>query len=136
MWLNITMANLSSNRYVDLDLRFARHPITNDVVLVRGEQAVRRAVINLIRVKYYSVAFKPELGSGVAGLLSEFMSPVLQIITEDEIRTLIKNWEPRAEIVSLQIGNRSRNVISVNIHLRVVGLPNPVVIDTILKRAR
>jgi len=130
------MANLSSNRYVDLDLRFARHPITNDVVLVRGEQAVRRAVINLIRVKYYSVAFKPELGSGVAGLLSEFMSPVLQIITEDEIRTLIKNWEPRAEIISLQIGNRSRNVISVNIHLRVVGLPNPVVIDTILKRAR
>ena len=50
----------SVRTYVDLDLDFTRHPVTNDVVKIEDVDAVKRSVRNLINTNFYERPFHPE----------------------------------------------------------------------------
>ena len=59
----------STRTYIDLDLDFTRHPVTNDVVKITDVEAVKRSVKNLINTQFYERPFHPELGCGVRDML-------------------------------------------------------------------
>ena len=51
----------NSRNYRDIDLDFARNPVTNDVNVVEDVIAVKRSVKNLVQTNYYERPFQPEL---------------------------------------------------------------------------
>ena len=61
----------SVRTYKDLNLDFARHPVTNDLVKIEDVDAIKRSVRNLINTNFYERPFHPELGCGVRDLLFE-----------------------------------------------------------------
>ena len=68
---NTNKSKKSVRTYVDLDLNFTRHPVTNDVVKIEDVDAVKRSVRNLVNTQFYERPFHPEMGCGVRDLLFE-----------------------------------------------------------------
>ena len=127
----------SIRTYVDLDLDFTRHPVTNDVVKITDVDAVKRSVKNLINTQFYERPFHPELGCGVRDLLFENYTPMTGIFMRRKIEEVLTNYEPRANISSININEQpDRNGIDVTVNFYVLNLPNPVSVTTTLQRIR
>ena len=127
----------STRTYVDLDLDFTRHPVTNDVVKITDVDAVKRSVRNLINTQFYERPFHPELGCGVRDLLFENFTPMIGIFIRRKIEEVLNNYEPRASISSILVNEQEdRNGIDVVINFYVLNLPNPVSVTTTLQRIR
>ena len=127
----------STRTYVDLDLDFTRHPVTNDVVKITDVEAVKRSVKNLINTQFYERPFHPELGCGVRDMLFENYTPMTGIFMRRKIEEVLSNYEPRASLSSIQVNEQmDRNSIDVVVNLYVLNLPNPVSVTTTLQRIR
>ena len=127
----------STRTYVDLDLDFTRHPVTNDVVKITDVDAVKRSVKNLINTQFYERPFHPELGCGVRDMLFENYTPMTGIFMRRKIEEVLSNYEPRASLSSIQVNEQmDRNAIDVVVNFYVLNLPNPVSVTTTLQRIR
>ena len=127
----------SVRTYRDLDLDFTRHPVTNDVVAIEDVNAVKRSVRNLINTNFYERPFHPELGCGVRDLLFENYTPMTGIFMRRKIEEVLRNYEPRANITSIQVNEQmDKNAIDVVVSFYVLNLPNPVSVTTTLQRIR
>ena len=127
----------SVRTYVDLDLDFTRHPVTNDVVKIEDVDAVKRSVRNLINTNFYERPFHPELGCGVRELLFENYTPMTGIFIRRKVEEVLNNYEPRARITSIGVNEQSdRNAIDVQVNFFVLNLPNPVSVTTTQQRIR
>ncbi len=127
----------STRTYVDLDLDFTRHPITNDVVKITDVEAVKRSVKNLINTQFYERPFHPELGCGVRDMLFENYTPMTGIFMRRKIEEVLRNYEPRANLSSIQVNEQmDKNAIDVVVNFYVLNLPNPVSVTTTLQRIR
>ena len=127
----------SIRTYVDLDLDFTRHPVTNDVVKITDVDAVKRSVKNLINTQFYERPFHPELGCGVRDMLFENYTPMTGIFMRRKIEEVLSTYEPRASLSSIQVNEQmDRNAIDVVVNFYVLNLPNPVSVTTTLQRIR
>ena len=127
----------STRTYIDLDLDFTRHPVTNDVVKITDVEAVKRSVKNLINTQFYERPFHPELGCGVRDMLFENYTPMTGIFMRRKIEEVLRNYEPRANLSSIQVNEQmDRNAIDVVVNFYVLNLPNPVSVTTTLQRIR
>ena len=127
----------SVRTYVDLNLDFTRHPVTNDVVKIEDVEAVKRSVRNLINTNFYERPFHPELGCGVRDLLFENYTPLTGIFIKRKIQEVLINFEPRARLSSINVNEQmDRNAIDVTVNFYTLNLPNPVSVTTTLQRIR
>ena len=134
---SINKSKKSTRTYVDLDLDFTRHPVTNDVVKITDVDAVKRSVKNLINTQFYERPFHPELGCGVRDMLFENYTPMTGIFMRRKIEEVLSNYEPRASLTSIQVNEQmDRNAIDVVVNFYVLNLPNPVSVTTTLQRIR
>ena len=134
---SINKSKKSTRTYVDLDLDFTRHPVTNDVVKITDVDAVKRSVRNLINTQFYERPFHPELGCGVRDMLFENYTPMTGIFMRRKIEEVLRNYEPRASLTSIQVNEQmDRNAIDVVVNFYVLNLPNPVSVTTTLQRIR
>ena len=134
---NTNKSKKTVRTYVDLDLDFTRHPVTNDVVKIEDVDAVKRSVRNLVNTQFYERPFHPELGCGVRDLLFENYTPMTGIFMRRKIEEVLRNYEPRANLSSIQVNEQmDRNAIDVVVNFYVLNLPNPVSVTTTLQRIR
>jgi len=89
--------------YSDLDLDFILHPTTKDVVRKFGPDAIKRSVRNLILTNFYDKPFRSGVGSNATRLLFENMTPLTNNFLKDAIIEVIRNYEPRVEIYSVEV---------------------------------
>ena len=124
--------------YSDLDLFFGAKAASNDISKVKGIQAVKRSVRNLILTNHYEKPFHPEIGSGVRDVLFENMTPTTAHILTRKIEKVIENFEPRARLISVAaIPNLDRNEYECTISFYVVNAPTELVDLTVfLERLR
>ena len=134
---NTNKSKKTVRTYVDLDLDFTRHPVTNDIVKIEDVDAVKRSVRNLVNTQFYERPFHPELGCGVRDLLFENYTPMTGIFMRRKIEEVLRNYEPRANLSSIQVNEQmDRNAIDVVVNFYVLNLPNPVSVTTTLQRIR
>ena len=127
----------SVRTYIDLDLDFARHPVTNDIVKIEDVNAVKRSVRNLVNTQFYERPFHPELGCGARDLLFENFTPMTGIFMRRKIEEVLTNYEPRARISGIFVNEQpDRNSIDIQINFYVLNLANPVTVTTTLQRIR
>ena len=128
----------SVKRYKDLNLNFARHPITKDITPITDAAAVKRSVRNLVQYGHYEKPFHPEIGSGVRDILFENMTPITANALQRKIQDTIKNFEPRALLAAVEvIPNLDNNRYEVIVEFYLQNAPNEVVdISFALERIR
>jgi phage baseplate assembly protein W len=139
----------TSRKFKDIDLNFERHPVTNDVNVVEDAIAIKRSVKNLVQTNFYERPFHPELGCGVRGLLFENYSPLLEVFLKRKIEECLINYEPRIELTGILINgdqfdtvdhnvskNIDHNILRVDIHFNIIGVPGPQIATINLQRLR
>lgn len=124
-------------RYVDLDLNFINHPVRGDVSIHKDVKAVINSVKNLILTNHYERLFQPDIGSNIRKMLFEPLDDITAIIVEREIREVIRNYEPRADIQALVVkATPDYNALEVKITFFMVNRTEPITIKFLLERIR
>ena len=115
-----------SRGFRDISLSFKRHPVTNDIVSLKNEDAIKRSVVNLIRTKIGERFFNSILGSRVEDYFFELANDIIVTPLQDEIRNVLNNFEPRVitRDVIVEIYPDS-NELDVSIVYDIVGLSLP-----------
>ena len=135
--------NLSNNSkratriYKDLDLDFGRNIVTNDVNKLTDVESVKRSVRNLINTNHFERPFHPEIGGNVRALLFENMTPLTALNLQRKIEEVLSNFEPRAKITQIIADpDMDRNGYRLEIRFYVIGIQNPITVETFLERLR
>ena len=126
-----------SRSFREISLSFKRHPITNDVTVLKNEDAIKKSVINLIRTRVGERFFNDILGTSVGDSLFELDTFDNDALRE-EIITLLKNYEPRIELTNVFTETQTdTNDLLIQIEYDIVGLPLPTqAIEFILQPSR
>ena len=135
--------NLSNNSkratriYKDLDLDFGRNTVTNDVNKLTDVEAVKRSVRNLIQTNHFERPFHPEIGGNVRALLFEPVAPLTALNLQRKIEEVLNNFEPRIKLVQIIARpDIDRNRYQVSISFYVIGVSQPITVETFLERLR
>ena len=123
--------------YKDLDLDFGRNIVTNDVNKLTDVESVKRSVRNLINTNHFERPFHPEIGGNVRALLFENMTPLTALNLQRKIEEVLNNFEPRAKITQILADpDIDRNGYRLEIKFYVIGIQNPITVETFLERLR
>lgn len=127
----------TGSRYVDFDLNFTAHPVTGDISIKRDANAVIQSLKNLVLMRPYDSPFEPHKGSKVTAFLFEPISNLTALSLKDEVRLLIANYEPRAEVIDVSVyANIDDNGYEVTIMFNVINIPDILRVDFFLERLR
>jgi phage baseplate assembly protein W len=132
-----TIISSASRQYKDLDLNFLIHPVRKDINKHKDEMAVINSIKNLMMTNHYERPFQPDLGSNVRRLLFENLDKITAISMEREIRQVVENYEPRAQIKALDIlPDVDNNGFSVRMEFYIMNMTDPITINFFLERVR
>ncbi len=121
------MAVKISRSFKDISLSFTKHPVTNDLIILKNEDAIKKSVINLVRTRLNERFFNDLLGTSVENSLFELSDSDLFSFLEEEIITLIKNFEPRINLKNILLEFiEDSNDLNIKITYDIVGLPFPI----------
>jgi phage baseplate assembly protein W len=128
----------STRLYRDVALSFETNAATKDVIVKKDVDAVKQSVKNLILTNHFERPFHPEIGSGITNLLFEPLDPITANSLSRVIGEVITNFEPRAQVVSVDARpNAEANSYEVTIDFRVINVPGELVsLTTMLERSR
>ena len=122
----IDQRDISSQAFKDISLTFTRHPVTDDIGVFTNENAIKRAVTNLVRTRIGERFFESLLGSAVEDSLFEQADPDNAQVLEDDIRLLLENFEPRVKGADVRVVYPlDTNELTVTIGYDIVGLAIP-----------
>ncbi len=105
--------------YKDFDLAMRAHPVTGKLFVNKNDDSLIQAIKNLIMTNQYERPFRSDFGSSIRDQLFENYSSAMETSIKYNIETAIKNYEPRVELLDVQIvGDPDRNRLSVSIIFR------------------
>ena len=129
---------MASRAFNDINLSFKRHPVTNDVLTVSNEDAIKRSVKNIIFTILGEKPFEPNFGSVISQSLFDLNTNLNEIRISDEIQQSLLNYEPRIDniVVTASIYPDS-NELNCVVQYEIVGIPAPTQeVDVLLFPAR
>lgn len=125
-----------SRSFKDISLNFSRNPVTNDVVVIKNEEAIKQSVKNLVLTKLGERLFKPLIGTNTTGYLFELNTTLSANSLIQEIENILTTYESRINLKNITVNiEDDSNEFDVTIEYFIVGLP-PILqtVDFILVR--
>ena len=115
-----------SQGFKDISLSFKRHPVTNDILALRNEDAIKRSVQNLVRTIRGEVFFNELVGTNISNSLFELANGDYIDPLRTRIETVISNFEPRVNLTKVDFQTfPDQNAIDVTINYEIIGLSAP-----------
>ena len=129
---------MASRAFKDINLSFKRHPVTNDVLTVSNEDAIKRSVKNIIFTILGENPFEPEFGSVINDSLFELNTSLNEMKVSDEIKQSLLNFEPRIDNIRITVSiYPDSNELNCAVQYDIVGIPVPTQeVDVLLFPAR
>ena len=129
---------MASRAFKDINLSFKRHPVTNDLVAIRNEDAIKKSVKNIIFTILGEKPYLPLFGSTINSSLFELNTTLNQIKVTDEIKQILLNYEPRISNTRVTVTNMpDSHELVATIQYDITGIPSPSQsVDVILQPAR
>ena len=129
---------MASRAFKDINLSFKRHPVTNDVVAIRNEDAIKRSVRNIIFTILGEKPFSPNFGSVISEAMFDLNTSLSEIKISDEISSSLLTYEPRIDNTSVNVTiSPDTHEINCTVQYDIVGIPSPTQeVDVLLFPAR
>ena len=129
---------MASRAFKDINLSFKRHPVTNDVLTVSDEDAIKRSVKNIIFTILGEKPFEPNFGSVINQSLFDLNTNLSEIRVSDEIKQSLLNYEPRIDNIKIDVLiYPDSNDLNCTVQYDIVGIPAPTqTVDVLLFPAR
>ena len=123
--------------YSDFDTDFNVHPVTGKLSVLKDAEAVKQAVKNLILTKKLERPYEPFYGSNVVGALFEPIDALTGSMLEKDIEVAIKNFEPRASLISVAVlPDEDNNSVTLKILFSIRNIKDPQRLELNLERIR
>ena len=126
--------------FKDVSISLGMNPVTEDVLHITDEAAVKRALYNIVMTRKGERFFKPDLGSNVADLLFEPLDSATASLLKDEIEYVIRKYEPRINLLRCVVeANYDNNGFECAISFEIIGIESDVQVRDIeffLERTR
>ena len=124
-------------QWTDLDLSLTIHPIRKDIVPLRDDVAIGNALKNLLVSNFYERPFAVTKGANLRSLLFEPADHFTKISMRDNIKRVIKRFEPRVDLLGVQIIDKTDdNAYKVIVNFRIKENDIEESIDIVLRRLR
>ena len=116
-----------SRAFKDISLSFTRHPVTNDITILKNEDAIKKSVKNLCQTSLNERFFNPLIGTRIGQSLFEINDPDISEFLEEDIENTLKNYEPRIKVKSVSVESvMDSNELNIKVEYDIVGLPLPL----------
>ena len=111
-----------SRAFKDISLSFKRHPVTNDILALRNEDAIKRSVRNLVETINEERFFNSLVGSRVRESLFEVPDNTIRATLKAQIENSILNFEPRVNLTDVIINHpNDTNDLEVTVVYDIIG---------------
>ena len=132
------MPLLKSRSFKYINLSFKRHPITNDLVVIKDEDAIKRSVHNIVLTITGEKPFNNDFGTIINESLFELDTSLDTISIEGQITNSLKLHEPRIKVNNVLVKvDGENNDMSAQITYDIIGLMFPQqIVDVLLLPAR
>ena len=115
-----------SKGFKDVSMSFKFNPLSGDLIALKNENAIAKAVRNIVSTTPGEKFFDPEFGSNVGEILFENVDDITAVSIQDEIRNCLNNYEPRVDLIDVDVDpNFDENQFDVKITYRIVGIDIP-----------
>ena len=111
-----------SRAFKDISLSFKRHPVTNDILALTNEDAIKRSVRNLVETVNEERFFNSLIGSHVRESLFEIPYNTIRATLRTQIENSILNFEPRVNLTDVIINHpNDTNDLEVTVAYDLIG---------------
>ena len=115
-----------SQGFRDISMTFQRHPLNDDLIALKNEQAIARSVRNIVFTTPGEKFFDEDFGSKINEALFENIDPISANVIQQEIRQSITNYEPRFNLRGVKVNpNYDNNEFNVTIVYEIIGADVP-----------
>ena len=129
---------MASRTFKDINLSFKRHPVTNDVLTISNEDAIKRSVRNIVFTILGEKPFDPNFGSVINDSLFELDTSLNQVRVSDEITQSLLSYEPRISNIEVTASiYPDSNELNCTVQYDITGISAPTQqVDVLLFPAR
>lgn len=121
----------------DLDLSLKIHPIRKDIIPLKDDNAIKNAIRNLLVSNFYDRPFAQDKGANLKGLLFEPADILTKITIRENIKKVIKKYEPRVAVQSIIIDDQSDiNAYKLLVNFRIKEYDTNESVEIILRRLK
>ena len=115
--------SLISKSFRDFSLTFEKNAVTNDILSLKNEAAIKESVKNIVLYNFYEKPFDPFFGGNIIGLLFENSTPTMVLEVKSRIERSIEIYEPRVTAVSAVVQfEEDRNELNCKIQYLILGI--------------
>lgn len=136
---NLNTPSITASRtrvYSDIDLLFKAKG-NGDLYKKKDAASVKQAVKNLVMTNFHEKPFQPFFGANIRNMLFELADNDLDYVITEDIKQAIANFEPRAEVLSINVSTLpDNNSLGVTLEFRVKSTSENVVLETSISRLR
>ena len=112
-----------SKSFRDFSLTFEKNAVTNDILSLKNEAAIKESVKNIVLYNFYEKPFDPFFGGNIIGLLFENSTPTMVLEVKNRIEQSIEINEPRVTAVSVTVQfEEDRNELNCKIQYLILGI--------------
>ena len=123
--------------YKDFDLRFIPHPVTGKLIIRKNDESIKQALKNLILTDLGERPYRPLFGSTVRRSLFDNYTSFTQENIRNAIKTAIKNYEPRVQLLDITFtGDPDNNELNISIVFRSANATEATTLNISLERVR
>lgn len=116
-----------SRSFKDLSFNFTKNPITNDIVVLKNEEAIKQSVKNLVLTKLRERPFRPEVGTDSTSYLFELNRNTASNELLQQIENVLETYESRIVLQRIDVDtDDSLHSYDISIEYLIVGLPPEV----------
>ena len=115
--------SLVSKSFRDFSLTFEKNAVTNDILSLKNEAAIKESVKNIVLYNFYEKPFDPFFGGNIIGLLFENSTPTMVLEVKNRLEQSIEIHEPRVTAVSVTVQfEEDRNEMNCKIQYLILGI--------------
>jgi len=136
---NLEQAKIVSKKkaHRDLDLSLKIHPIRKDIIPLKDDAAVKNAVKNLLITNFYERPFGDDKGANLRGLLFEPVGVITNIELRDNIRSVLRKYEPRIRVNNIDIIDIfDSNQYRIEVNFTIKQSNQNAMVEIVLRRLR
>ena len=112
-----------SKSFRDFSLTFEKNAVTNDILSLKNEAAIKESVKNIVLYNFYEKPFDPFFGGNIIGLLFVNSTPTMVLEVKNRIEQSIEIHEPRVTAVSVVVQfEEDRNELNCKIQYLILGI--------------
>jgi len=112
--------------FKDVSMTFQRNPLTDDLIVLKNTNAIARSIRNIVFTIPGEKFFNQDFGSNITNSLFETIDDLSAITIRDEIRQSIRSYEPRVNLISVNVyPDYDNNAFDATIVYEIIGADVP-----------